>query len=194
MRNFATTLVFGIMYGQLAFAVCQLDAPITISGKKVLQTDQSKMITLEHVVFDKTYKTKVIPPPSSISNMQLKIFEVTWSIDPSGPQKATGWAGTSFGPLDTINNAGFSFGYGGNFIFEGSTETSGEYSTYSTSEKSPTFPGITATKITTQGDSLIGIEITIPVRDRIQLPSGAYYTPYLGEDETLCVKSAKLRG
>lgn len=191
MKIFLTIGGFFFQLANTAFANCQLDTPISIAGNSILETNPSNMITLEHIVFDKAYKTKVIPPVNSIANMQMRIFEISWSKEPFGEQKPTGWAGAHFGPKDSSDSMGFSYNYGGDFLFEGAISNSSDSRTYRTSVRSRTEKkALTAISITLKGNDLTAIEITVPVRDLIMLPQGGYYSPYLGENETLCVKSA----
>jgi len=176
-----------------AFADCRLDNPIPLGGKKILATNQAEMITLDHVVFDKAYETRQIPPVDQIANMQMRIFEISWSLDASGDPKPTGWAGVNFGEAGGIEEAGFSFEYGGPFKFEGNTGTNGGVRTYATSVTDSIDSDRTAAAITVEGGALTGIGVTVPVYDRKALPSGGDQLIYRGKDETLCVKSAQLR-
>jgi hypothetical protein len=193
MKHIWSVLISTAFFSQASFGECHLATPISIAGKSPLETDQSKMIILENVIFDRAYKTKVIPPASSVQNMELRIFEILWSLQPSGEPEPTGNVGVHFGPEKSLHDAGFSFAYGGNFNFEGASESSGDLTRYTTKELSNSDSAMTATEVTVQGQNITGIQITVPVRDYVCHSDGACYTPYLGENETLCVTSAKLK-
>jgi hypothetical protein len=195
LKSYLLVFLSSVIFSSIALADCRLDAPISLNGKEILETSQNKMVSLDHVVFDKAYKTEVIPAVNEISDMEVKIFNIGWSPIAFGETSPTGYVGVGFGPSGSSESAGFSYDYGGSFQFNASSDTTDGITTYSTSVhgSSDSEKEITSAKVSIQNGSLIGVEVTVPVYHITPLNGGGYDASYTGEQETLCVNSGVLK-
>ena len=175
---------------------CHADSPIYIgTDNPRLPWAQDGSLLLKDVKWDKQFRTELIPKELHQEPLALRLFEITrTSGDDVLAGKPTGWLGAFFTPEKMLSTAGFGFNYGGDVRLIGSANvTSDGIHVYHTEEGEDLVPGdkeALKTAITARLKSrrILSLELTVPIYHVTK--AGSEWS-YSGENETLCLKSAK---
>ena len=168
---------------------CQLGKPIDIgTNDPRIEYDSGKIIKLTDVVFHQKPRTVLLRENFHEDSKlwSIKFYEIQYNHKPSG------FLGYYIAPQQT-ENVGFAIDYIGTFPIAGKADHVGVGFSFLTSEQAGEADSKNELKVTTSGNNITSIEITVPLYVAVESPSPSSGVMQYKGNETLCVKSATLK-